>query len=301
MTFQGDWMVDRRRLKWRLTAWQIIAVAAIVAAAVVVLRFSLDIGRGPQIARVDVKGIISDSPDRAKILANLADSDSVKAVIVRINSPGGTVVGGESIYKQLRAIAQKKPVVAVLREVATSAAYMAALGCDHIVASDGTMTGSIGVIVQTANVTGLLESIGIKPETIKSSPLKAQPNPLEPFTPAARKAMQDVIDDVYSGFVSLVATRRDMDRDHALKLADGRVFTGRQAKSLGLVDALGGEPEARKWLADEKSINPNLEVRDVQTEKGDSWLEAIFGVFGKTLFSEQVRLDGVLSLWHLSR
>ena len=182
---------------------------------------------------------------------------------------------------------------------ATSAGYRTALGSDHIVAQAGSLTGSIGVIMQTADFTGLLEKLGIKPEVIKSGPLKAQPNPLERFTPEARKATEEVIQDFYNMFVDLVVERRSLSRDKVLALADGRVFSGRQAKKVGLVDALGSEPEARKWLAETHKIADSLPVKEVKVKhENQPWRDLFDSIMGKVLFSERLRLDGVISLWH---
>jgi protease-4 len=302
MSVDSDWLVDRRRLKRRLTWWQAVAVIGLVAAIIAALgRFDGWIDRA-HVARIDIEGLIVADADRDQALSDLADKDSARALIVRIDSPGGTVVGGEALYSRLRQIAEKKPIVAVMGEVATSAAYMTAIGSDHIVAHDGTLTGSIGVILQTADVTGLLDKVGIKPEVIKSTPLKAQPNPLEPFTPEAREATRKVVSDVYEMFVSRVQERRGLSREQVDTVADGSVFTGRQAKTVGLVDILGGEREARAWLAERHGIDESLPVRDVQPRGTSEELRDMIGGFvGKALFSERLTLDGLVSVWHPSR
>ena len=211
------------------------------------------------------------------------------------------MVGGEALYAGLRAVAGKKPVVAVMGGTATSAAYMTALGADHILARAGSVTGSIGVILQTADITGLLEKLGVKPVIIKSRPLKAQPNPLEPLTPEGREAAKVVVLDLFELFVDMVEERRNLPRDKVLALADGRIFTGRQAVANGLVDALGGEADARRWLAETHAIATSLPVKDVEIEhEGALWRDLIGGLLGKVLFSERLRLDGPISLWHPS-
>jgi len=299
MAFEADQFLDRRRLKRGLTFWRIVAVLAVAAAAIAVVgRFDWS-GRWNHVARLSVDGIILQDPDREEALAELARDSRAKALIVRIDSPGGTFVGGETLYKSLREIAKAMPVVAVMGGTATSAGYMGAIAGDHIVAREGSLTGSIGVILQTADVTGLLDKIGIKPESIKSGPNKAQPNPLEPFTPAAREAIEDVVKDLFQMFVDLVGERRKLPRDQVLKLADGRVFTGRQALSNGLVDAIGGEQEARLWLEKTHQVDASLPVRDVEIRhKGEFWRDMLTGLVGKALLSERLRLDGVISLWH---
>lgn len=301
MSVDSDWLVDRRRLKRRLTVWQTVAVIGIIVSVLAAIgRFSGVIDR-PHVARIDIEGMIVEDADRDQALADVAEDSAVKALIVRIDSPGGTVVGGETLYNRLRQVAEKKPTVAVMGEIATSAAYMTAIGSDYIVAHDGTLTGSIGVILQTADLTGLLDKIGIKPESVKSSPLKAQPNPLEPFTPDAREAIRKVVGDVYDMFVSMVQERRKLSREQVEAVADGSVFTGRQAKANGLVDVLGGEREARAWLAERHGIARSLPVRDVELRgPGEELRDMVGGFVGNALLTERLTLDGVVSVWHPS-
>lgn len=299
MSVDADYLVDRRRLKRRLVFWRIAAVGAVIVAVIAAVGRIQDAAVGSYVARVSVDGVIVEDMDRQTALADLAADDDAKALIVRINSPGGTVVGGESLYRYLRHVSEQKPVVAVFGELGTSAAYMAALGSDHIVASEGTITGSIGVILQTTDLTGLLDKIGVKPEAVKSTPLKAQPNPLEPFTPAARAAIEDVIDDIYVMFVGMVEQRRELTGDELARVTDGRVFTGRQALDNGLVDAIGGEPEARQWLERTHDIDAAMPVENIEIEDTEELVRKLFGEsIGKVLFSERLRLDGLISLWH---
>lgn len=299
MPIDADRLIERRRLRRRLRLWQVAAViAAVLAVVAAVGRFD-PAGWRDHVARLAVDGIIVDDSDRDHVLSSVAADGSVRALIVTIDSPGGTVVGGESLYRRLREVAAHKPVVAVMGEMATSAAYMTAIGADHIIAHDGSLTGSIGVILQTANLTGLLDKLGIKPETVKSSPLKAQPNPLEAFTPEARQATREVVVDVYEMFLAMVQERRKMSRDHAVAVSDGRVFTGRQALALGLVDALGDEQDAREWLFSAHGIDRSLPVREVDvagTER--SVRRLISSLSGKALFLETLSLDGLISMWH---
>ena len=296
MALDADHILERRRYKRRLAFWRVAAVVALVlAVGAAVGRFHVG---GDYVSRLDVDGLILDDRDRDMALAALARDEGARALIIRIDSPGGTVIGGEALYRNLRTVALKKPVVAVMGGTATSAGYMSALGADHIVASPGSLTGSIGVLLQTADVTGLLEKLGVKAETVKSRPLKAQPNPLEPFTPEAREAIRSVVLDLYAMFVDMVSERRSIPRDKVLVLADGRVFTGRQALSNGLIDALGSETEARDWLAKTHKIGRTLPVKDLKiVHEGEPWRDLLGSVVGKTLLSERLRLDGLISLW----
>jgi protease-4 len=299
MSLDADRIIDRRRLKRHLIFWRIATVVSLIVVGVVALERVGKLRQEIHVARLSVEGIILDDPWRDKALEQVRDNDKAKALIVRIDSPGGTVVGGEALFHGLRAMAAKKPVVAVMSGTATSAGYMAALGAEYIVAREATITGSIGVIMQTADMTQLLEKLGIKPESIKSRELKAQPNPLEPFTPAAREAVKVVVLDLFEMFVDMVEKRRKIPREQVLKLADGRVFTGRQAEKNGLVDTIGGERKAREWLRDSFDISTKLPVKDVEIQRDDEpWREILTGMVGKALFSERLRLDGLISLWH---
>jgi protease IV len=301
MSLDADLIVDRRRLKRHLVLWRILGVVALSVLALVLVDgdSASTLGGGPHVARLHIDGIIVDDPARDDAFRKILEDDHIKALVVRIDSPGGTVVGGESLYLNMRDVAKKKPVVAVMTQLATSAGYMAAVGADHIVARSGSLTGSIGVIMQTTDVTALLDKIGIKPETIKSAELKAQPNPLEPFTEKAREAARNVVMDLYDMFVDMVAERRNMSRERVLLLADGRIFTGRQAKEVGLVDALGGEDQARQWMKEKHGVALSLPTKTVEIEYETDFLRRVIqGTIGKTLFSERLRLDGPISLWH---
>ena len=299
MSLDADYVVERRRLKRRLTFWRVLGVVALVAAVVAAAgRFDLR-RQQDHVAQIAIGGLILDDPARDEAMKEVADDDKVKALLVKIDSPGGTYVGGEALYESLRQVGEKKPVVAIMGTTATSAGYMSALGSDHIVARSSTLTGSIGVILQTADVTGLLDKIGIKSVVVKSGPLKAQPNPLEKFLPAARKATEAIIADYFDMFVTLVAERRSLSREQVLNLADGRVFSGRQAKKAGLVDALGAEPEARKWLSETHKIADSLPVKEVKVKHEDElWRDLFDSMIGKVMFSERLSLDGVIALWH---
>jgi protease-4 len=301
MTLDTDAYVDRRRLKRGLLFWRLAALAAAVAAVAAGWARFDGYPLADYVARFDVDGLILQDQKRDELLANVAGDTRIKAVIVRIDSPGGTFVGGETLYRSLRRVAEAKPVVAVMDGLATSGGYMAALAADHIVAGRGTITGSIGVIFQTADITGLLDKIGVKPETFKSGPHKAQPNPFEPISPAVREATQGVVREMFGMFVDMVAERRNLDRTRVAAIADGRIFSGRQARELGLVDALGDEAAARDWLADSRSVAKSLPVRKVALKRESDLFRNLFeDTVGKALFSERLSLDGAIAVWHPS-
>ena len=299
MSHDTDMIVDRRRLKRRIAVWRGLAIVALVAGVIGgVARFE-DWAVRDHVARVAVDGIIVDDSALIDALAAVAGDDKAKALIVKINSPGGTFVGGESLYLALRDVAEHKPVLAVMGTVATSAGYMVAIASDRIYARNGTITGSIGVLMQTTDITGLLEKIGVSAEAIKSGPLKAAPSPLEPLTDEVRAATQSVIDDMHALLTSMVAERRGLDEAGVQRLADGRVYSGRQALGHDLIDEIGGETEARSWLASEKGVPAELPTRDIELEKlGGHWFDVLGSIVKNIKVSERLMLDGLMSVWH---
>ena len=324
MSLDADQIVDRRRMRRKLTFWRVFAVLiALVAIAVVAFRFSgrdslLAQATGHTIARVTIKGLIRNDVDRVESLDRLADS-RVGAVIVHIDSPGGTTSGAEQLFGSLRAVAAKKPMVVVIDGLAASGGYIAAMASDHIIAQQSSLVGSIGVLFQYPNVGDLLKTVGVKIEEIKSSPLKAAPNGYEPTSPEARAAIEAVVMDSYAWFRRLVQERRRIEDGLLEKVADGRIFTGRQGLEMKLVDQLGGEEQAIAWLAKEKKVDPKWPVRDwrLSSRLGDlpflhlgmrTLFDAVgLGAIGRHLENtaaiqaiERLNLDGLLALWHPS-
>lgn len=271
---EADLLIDRRRLKRRLNFWRVAAVLAVVAA--LCAWFVRDgIGSsGQHIARVNVTGIITDDRKLQEAVLRLAKDGSVPAVIVAVDSPGGSVSGGATLHDALRRVAAVKPVVAVMRGTAASAGYMISLSAERIFAHNATLTGSIGVIMETGNVAGLLDKLGIEVTPLASGPLKDQPNFFKPLSPEGRTYLNGLVQDLYEQFVAMVAQSRHMDVDVVRKLADGRAYTGRQAKELGLVDEIGGEFEARAWLAEQHGVSADMPIRDL---KPSSFLERTVG------------------------
>jgi protease-4 len=299
MSLDPDALIDRRRLKRKMRWWQAATLVAVALAIIAFLQASDLLFERAKVARLRVAGLITEDHTRETLLANIAKDPSVRALIVHLDSPGGTVVGGEDLYRSLRVVGERKPVVTVMGTVAASAAYMTAVAGDRVFAREGTITGSIGVLFQTADITALLDKLGIKPETLKSGPLKAVPSPTEPLTDEARAATQALVLDLFEFFIDLVTERRPLDRTQVLQLADGRVYTGRQAVANGLVDAIGGETAARDWLAEAKDIPrdlPTVTVKPKSERRGFS--DALSSLTGKSLFSNALTLDGLLSVWH---
>lgn len=302
-------------MRRKLGFWRVIAVLLLVALGFALYRFvagDLPDTRGPQIARVTISGLIQDDPELLERLKKIRDNDQVKALIVSISSTGGTTYGGERIFKAIRAVAAKKPVVSDIRTVAASAGYMIATAGDDIVAGDTSITGSIGVIFQYPQVKDLLDKIGVSLDEIKSAPLKAEPSPFHPASEDAKNMIRNMVMDSYGWFVDLVADRRKLPREDVLKLADGSIFTGRQALQNKLIDTLGGEDEILAYLETRK-VKKDLPIVDWKAEGKSSsflwpgaasWLLNRFGyddfVRGEGLqkiITEKLFLDGLLSLW----
>lgn len=300
MSVSADVLLDRIKLKAQLTRWRIIGMAALGALAFLLVESttSIDSGRA-HIGRFHIEGIIFDDHRVEELLQDAAEDDRLKALIVSIDSPGGTVTGGEQLFYQLQEISKKKPVVATIRNLGASAAYMAAIGTDRIYAMEGSLTGSIGVLFQTAEATDLANRLGINPITIKSTPLKAAPSFLEKSTPEAERAIQNVIDDTYGMFKRMVAERRNLSAEELAKVSDGRVFTGSQALKLKLIDAIGGESQAVEWLEAEKGVSADLEIRDLEIEEDKpalaSFMDGIFQHIRRE--TAQFRLDGLVAIW----
>ncbi|MFK8032625.1 MAG: signal peptide peptidase SppA [Hyphomicrobiales bacterium] len=316
-----DHLLDRRRLRRKLTFWRIgglvlLAVILIAGIARVSGLDPLSSTRGPHIAEVSINGVIVGAKNRLDLLAELADEENVQAVILKINSPGGTTSGGEALYEAILELGEKKPVVATIDGIGTSAAYMAAIATNHVFARRASITGSIGVVYQSPNVSALLEKLGIRMEQIKSAPLKASPNPFEPTNPAAKAVIQDLINDSYDWFVDLVKDRRKFDDATARNLADGRVYSGDRAAKLKLIDSIGGQKDAKEWLVSKHDLPADLKIRRRKTEENETPLSlgarAIFSAFFRTIglsnadsglieaVSAPSQLDGLISVWHPS-
>ena len=306
MSLEVDLMMDRRRLKRRLLLWRVVAVLAVIAAGLLLVRPTRMAGGADYVARVSVDGLMMSDRKAVKALTEVLGDDRAKALVLSINSPGGSVTVGETLHALISRVAAKKPVVAVMGGTAASAGFMIAMPAQRIFARESTLTGSIGVLMQTGEISGLLKMLGISDETLVSGPLKNQPSLSRPMSPQGREVMQGLVDDLYDQFVAIVAKGRSMEPTRVRELADGRAYTGRQALKLGLIDAIGGEKEARAWLAAEKGVAESLDIREIKAETLKERLfaddaEGIFNSLVKTLLSQSVSLDGGWALWQPSR
>ena len=318
MSLETEAALDRRRLKRATSFWRGGAILA-VALAVGAFAFSGDSKLGltdtHQIARVTIEGMITEDRAQLRMLKRLAEAKHVEGVILVVNSPGGTTTGGEALFEALRKISAAKPIVSQFGTVAASAAYIAGLGTDYIVARGNSITGSVGVIMQWPEVTELLAKIGVKMNEIKSGPLKATPSPFQPLDEPTRALTQQMILEGQQWFLGLVTSRRGVKTAVIPGLEQGRVFSGREALQHKLVDEIGGEAEAVRWLEDKRKVKKGLKIVDWKARQDLDWSltgalsgaiggglsaalrEAVSGALRDTGLAA-IQLDGFVSVWH---
>ena len=308
-------ILERRRLRRRASFWRVTAFALLAVAVLALVSMATDwngleaASVTGQVADIKVDGFIETRPDAVEHLRDAAKSDAVKAILLHIDSPGGVASGGEALFRAVRAASEEKPVVAVIDGLGASAAYMTAIAADHVIARESSITGSIGVIFQFGHFEDLLGKLGIEYGEVKSAPLKGEPSPFEEPDPAAIAMIQALVDDSYDWFVGLVAERRNLDPAEARRLADGSVYTGRQALRVKLIDGLGGDKEARAWLAAEKGIAESLPLREWKKDEnffpllGADALAGLARLVGidsgvASVLPRRLTVDGLLSVWH---
>lgn len=288
----------RRRLKRRLTFWRILAILLLVGIGV---WFFADFGEEEatdHIARLDITEIIVENDRREKAVDRVISDPSAKALIVYINSPGGSTYGSERLYKALRRVAETKPVVTVIGTVGASGGYMTALAGDRIFAGESSIVGSIGVIVQLTEISELMKKVGVTATAITSGALKGEPSPFKPISEAGRENLQDMVTATYDWFVGLVTARRPLAETEVRQLADGRVVIGLVAVKNGLIDEIGGVSDAQSWLESAKQIPGGLPLRTIDYSEPKPLIARLFSeMVGKTVLSERLTLDGLLSLW----
>jgi protease-4 len=222
---------------------------------------------GDKVGIVEIYGEIFDSRPFARDLERMIELSAVKAIVVRIESPGGAVAASQEIYSTLKRAREKLPIVVSMGNIAASGGYYAAIGADSIIANPGTTTGSIGVITGVTMLYRLTEKIGMDMEMIKSGKYKDTGNPFRQMTPEDRKYLQGWVDDTYEQFVQAVAEERHLSLEAVKKIADGRVFTGRQALALGLIDKLGDFQDAVNLAGKMGGIKGKPEILEKRKKK----------------------------------
>jgi protease-4 len=317
MSLETEIVLDRRQLRRRLSLWRGLAITGLVIALGGYL-LSADETSGvfakKHVARISFTGTITESRAELQMLRKIRDAKNVAGVIVYVNSPGGTTTGGEAIYEELRKIAEKKPVVAQFGTVAASAGYIVGLAADHIVSRGNTITGSVGVLMQWPEVGDLLSKVGVKMNEVKSGELKAAPSIFAPADQPSLGVVREMIDDGFRWFASLVETRRGIKIADVPGLEQGRIFSGREAVAKKLVDEIGGEPEAQRWLEEKRGVDKELSIIDWKPASSETWglsasVSTMFGnLFGaegrqiaeivsRTRAMGTLGLDGMLSVW----
>lgn len=273
-------------LKNKLHKWKNIAIIFLIISLILLFRilfgeFLYSSFVGDYIANVRIDGEILGDDYRSEVLQKIALDKHIKAVIFNIDSPGGAIVASEILYSEIRGISQIKPSVAVVGSTLASGAYMAAVGVDHIIAHNSSVIGSIGVILQSFEVTELASKVGVKLQTYKSSPLKAMPSPYEKSDQASNQSIQATIDDSYQFFKDLVYQRRKnkLDKNNLARIFDGRIYTGRQALKLGLIDEIGSNANALLYLKNTYKLPvEGLPLQEVPTRKVENkFWDKIFG------------------------
>ncbi|MTI17794.1 signal peptide peptidase SppA [Rhodobacteraceae bacterium RKSG542] len=318
MTLDSDLIIERRRLRRRVSLWRVLSFLLLAVILVALLWPMTPFADGEKssahIARIDISGTIVEDRRVLEMIRKIGENDAVEGVIVAVNSRGGTTTGGEALFEALRELSESKPVVSTIGTVGASAGYLTAIAADHVIARYNSMTGSIGVLLQYGNAQGLLETIGVEMDAVKSSPLKAEPNFYSPASDEARAVLESMVNDSYEWFVALVAERRNLSEEEARKVSNGQVYSGNQALQNKLIDSIGGEEAAVAWLETEQGVTPNLKVVDwairedrtsgylpfsiagITQDSSGSLIESLAAA-AKNLAGAGVSLDGLVSVW----
>lgn len=233
---------------------------------------------------IEIKGVIDDDEETIEAIQRFAKSDHIRAVILRVESPGGAVTPSQEIYRELLRLREKKPLIASLGEVAASGGYYVASACDTIVANPGTITGSIGVIMGTMyNIQGLLEKLGVKGTVIKAGTYKDIGSSLRDISPEERQILKTLLDDIHRQFIAAVAAGRKMNEAAVRELADGRVYSGEQAQRLGLVDQIGNFQDAITLAGEKAGIVGEPRLVRAQSRKKAWWQQLASRWLGEML------------------
>lgn len=240
-----------------------ILIGLVVFAVIIYLISGIKAAKEPKVALIKVQDTIMGYTDTVESIAKAQKDESVKAVVILVDSPGGAVGASQEIYRSIEKLREKKPVVVSMGNVAASGGYYISAPANVIYANPGTITGSIGVIIQQVDLSEILNKVGVKVNTVKSGENKDILYPTKPLTPQQRQILEETVKDVYEQFLDAIVKYRKIDKEKLRQYADGRVFSGRQAKEIGLVDKLGNVQDAikeAKILAKLPEDTPVIEI-----------------------------------------
>ena len=249
------------------------------------------------IGKIHLEGIINDKNELIKQLNEISQNKNIKGLLVIVNSPGGTFVSSREIHDSLEKISMKIPTSAYMKEMATSGAYLASMGVQKIFANQGTITGSIGVILQTAQLTSLMDKIGVKPIVIKSGELKATPNPLEKLDEEKINYLKKIIVQLQKEFIDIVEQKRNLNQTTIREISTGRIFTSKQALKLNLIDFIGNEKDALDWIKKEGDLDQKIDV--IELDKKNS----LYNIFNTSFLKNSLKPfnlninNGILAIW----
>ncbi len=276
----SDYLLERKKLKSSLLNWRVVALIFLTLLLCCYYKQTKTQDNIPKedfIARIRIYGQIFEDDARIDSIKKLLKHENIKAFVLHIDSPGGSFVGGESLYIALRKLSSQKPMVTVIGGMAASGGYMVALASDHIIAYKGSITGSVGVILESFEVTELLKAVGVQPMSFKSSPFKAMPNFIEKMTPETTKAIQELTNDLHESFISMVSDRRkEIPKEQLEIICNGRAYSGTQALQNKLIDEIGDEESALNWLQKQKEIDEKLEIKDIELKSDYSYSQSSY-------------------------
>lgn len=263
----SDTFIVIQDLKKKLLSWRAITFLSVTILILILGRSGIkkikktNTNDKTIIARIAIKDIITRESYSNQKLKDL-EKDNIVAVILDIDSPGGEVTASETLYEFFKKLTEKKPVISVINSIGASGSYMVAMSSNYIIAYNTSIIGSIGVLIQSYEVTEMADKIGIKFINIKSSPLKAIPNPYEKFTEDVEVTVRHSMDDIYDYFLSIFIESRNIDHSKALEIGNGQVYTGRQALKIGLIDKIGNENDAIEYLKSKNIDTDNIKITD---------------------------------------
>jgi len=257
----------------RLFFWRTISLVTVVIIVYLSFENQEKSSSNGYIANYNISGLLISADDIIEDLEELKSNNEVNSIIISVDSPGGTTVSAEEIYLKLKEVSLVKPTAIVMRNIATSGAYLLSLGGDVIFSRENTITGSIGVLLQWARVDEALSKLGIEVNEVKSGKLKAEPDFFGEIDEEAQKVTKEIIDETFEWFIRIVKVERNLNPSEINTISDGRIFTGRQAIELNLVDEIGDKNDAKIWLVKNKEIDSNSVIIDYGKSKKPSFIE----------------------------